>query len=277
MFLKSFTICTMFSNKQIQSLSTIILWTWLAISRVLHAEEIHDVFIPPIQQKKSYLEIAHAHDWLSKNYDNWQSNYINAFIPQKEKGTTTIEISKIRRFSLEDESAYINYSYPTKYGAANFEIGLTPNADFLYKQLYGLGWNGFIGKGFGYIVAYKQRNYTDSLSDMMSFTLERYFGDYRIAYTNTQSSLDKHQLESSHRVQFQWIAENNNRFGISYSSGDEPVNLGINHISSSKVEQLNIDGVYWIKDIGFSASAWHVTQGEFYSRNGAQIGLRLAF
>lgn len=267
----------MFSNKKIS-------WRHLlAISLLIFAHsyslaaEMKDIFIPPTEQKKSYVEIAHSNDWLNKSYDNWQSNNMNVFLPLKEKGTVTLEISKLKRYGLEDESAYVNYSYPTKYGAINFELGTTPNADFLYKNLYGLGWNGVLGKGFGYILAYKQRDYTDTLSDMMSFTLEKYFDDYRIAYTNTQSSLNKHQLEESHRLQFQWIAENNNRFGVSYSSGDEPVNLGFKHISSSNVKQIQVEGVHWIKDIGISASAWHVTQGDFYSRNGVQIGLRLAF
>lgn len=267
----------MFSKTQNKLLTTIFLWLATAFPKSLKAGEIEEVFIPPTDQKSSYIEITHSNDWLNKNYANWQSNNMNFFLPLREKGTTTIELTKVRRYNLEDENAYINYSYPTKYGAANVELGLTSNADFLYKNLYGMGWNGIIGKGFGYIIAYKQRSYSDSLADMVSFTVEKYFSDYRLAYTNTQSSLNKQKFEESHRIQFQWIGENNNRFGISYSSGDEPVDLGFNHLSSSNVQQLQIDGVYWIRDFGFSASAWHVKQGEFYSRNGAQIGLRLAF
>lgn len=267
----------MSSKKQINSITAISLWLFIALPESLKAGGIEEIFIPPIQQKSSYVEITHSNDWLNKNYADWRSNNINLFLPLKEKGTTTIELSKARRYNLEDENAYINYSYPTKYGAGNVELGLTSNADFLYKYLYGLGWNGTIGKGFGYIIAYKQRSFIDSISDMMSFTVEKYFSDYRIAYTNTQSSLDKHQLEESHRIQFQWIGENNNRFGMSYSSGNEPIDLGFHHHSSSNVQQLQIDGVYWIRDFGFSASAWHVNQGEFYSRNGVQVGLRMAF
>lgn len=244
---------------------------------LIAGEEVQDVFIPPLQPKNSYIEISHSNDWLTNRYANWQSNNISIYMPMKEKGTTTLEFSQTKRYGLEDQSAYLNYSYPTSKGSINAELGMTPNADFLYKRLYGLGWNGIIGDGFGYIVSYKQRDYSDSLSDAINLTAERYFDDYRIAYTNIQSSLNKHQLETTHRIQFQWIAENNNRLGISYSSGKEPLDLGFHQISSSNVKQLQIDGVYWIKDIGISASAWHVVQGEFYNRNGAQIGLRMAF
>ncbi len=259
--------------KKIKLLSLLVFYPSLLIA----ADESQSIFIPPVQLKNSYIELAHSHDWLTNGYANWQSNNMSIYLPQKEKGTTTLELSQIKRYGLEDKSAYINFSYPTSKGSLNAEMGLTPNADFLYRHLYGLGWNGVIGNGFGYIISYKQRSYTDTLSDTLNLTLERYFNDYRIAYTNTQSSLNKHQLEASHRIQFQYIPENNNRLGISYSSGNEPVNLGLQDISSSTVKQLQIDGVYWIKDVGISAAAWHVVQGDFYNRNGAQIGLRLAF
>lgn len=273
----------MIPNKQFLFFFPILIWLMLVWPDLLNAQgssdslENEEIFIPPTQLKNSYIEISHANDWLTNNYDNWQTTNLNLFLPQKEKGTTFIELSKVRRFNLEDESAYINYSYPTKYGAAILELGRTTNADFLFRNLYGVGWNGILGNGYGYIVSYRQRNFSDSLSDMFSLTMEKYFSNYRIAYTNTQSSLDKQQLEQSHRLQLQWIPENNNRFGISYSTGKEPINLGLNQLSASDVEQLQIDGVYWIKDIGISAAIWHLKQGDFYTRKGAQIGLRLAF
>ena len=246
-------------------------------NRTCLAEEEQNVFIPPIQQKKAYIEISHSNDWLNKDYKNWQSNNINLFIPQKEKGTTNIEFSQVNRYGMKDETAYINYTYPTKFGAANIELAMTSNPDFLYKSLYGLGWNGVIANGFGYITSYRQRKYNDVLSDMFSVTIEKYFSDYRLAYTNTQSTLDKDQREESHRVQLQWIAESNNRLGISYSSGNEPIDLGFHQLSSTNINHLQLDGVYWIKDFGISAAVWHIKQGEFYTRNGAQIGIRMAF
>lgn len=235
------------------------------------------VFVPPIQQKNSYLELAHSQDKLSGDYQNWRSNQMNLFLSLPQKDSLSIELNRTQRFGLQDSSVYLNYTRPMQGGAANIELGYTPEAEFLFKRMYGVGWNGVIGGGYGYILAYRQRSYRDTLSDSMNLTLEKYFSDYRIAYTNTISSIDKSQTEQSHRLQLQWIGEANNRLGLTYASGNEPVYLGPSSLTAAHVSTVQMDAVWWVKDIGISAAIWRVVQGNFYERTGAQLGLRLAF
>ncbi len=235
------------------------------------------LFVPPIQQKNSYLEIAHSQDKLSGDYQDWRSNQINFFLSLPQKDSLAIELNRSQRFGLQDSSAYLNYTRPMQGGAANFELAYAPDADFLAKHMLGVGWNGVIGAGYGYILAYRQRSYRDTLSDSLNLTLEKYFSDYRVAYTNTISSIDKSQTEQSHRLQLQWIGEANNRLGLTYASGNEPVYLGPSSLTAAHVSTIQIDGVWWIKDIGLSVAMWRVVQGSFYQRTGAQLGIRLAF
>lgn len=241
------------------------------------AETSTALFVPPILQKNSYLELAHSQDKLSGDYQDWRSNQLNVFLSLPQKDSLAIELNRTQRFGLQDSSAYLNYTRPMQGGAANIELGYTPQAEFLAKRMYGLGWNGVIGGGYGYILAYRQRSYRDTLSDSINLTLEKYFSDYRIAYTNTISSLDKSQTEQSHRLQLQWIGEANNRLSLTYASGNEPVYLGPSSLTAAHVSTLQVDGVWWYKEIGVSAGIWRVLQGSFYERTGAQLGLRFAF
>ena len=101
-------------------------------------------------------------------------------------------------------------------------------------------------------------------------------GEFRLAYTAILSSIEGSRGELAHRVQLQWISDLNNRLGVTCAFGIEPEMVYNNTLSSVKTRYIQLDGLYWLtRRVGIIAACWHGMEGEYYQRNGGQIGLRI--
>ena len=150
------------------------------------------------------------------------------------------------------------------------------NPDFLAKSAVGLEWNGRLPDGFGYTLGAEQRQYEEATTDMYRLGVEKNAGEFRLAYTAILSSIEGSRGELAHRVQLQWISDLNNRLGVTCAFGIEPEMVYNNTLSSVKTRYIQLDGLYWLtRRVGIIAACWHGMEGEYYQRNGGQIGLRI--
>jgi YaiO family outer membrane protein len=237
---------------------------------------------PAVFDAAPYIEIGSNYDQLSNNYASWSTQYLNLSIPLKENGLVNIEAQNVQRFSMVDQSLNVAYAYPTKLGVLNVEGGYSANPNFLPQNSVGLGWNGKLPSNFGYIVAANQKQYSQSYANastnMLSLGLEKYVGEFRIAYVGMISSINKTQGSFASKLQAQWIGETNNRLGITYAQGMEPEVVGLNNLNSIQFNYVQLDALYWIsKTIGLTSALWHGKEGSYYQRNGGQLGVRVTF
>ena len=238
--------------------------------------------IPQIFNSSAYIEAGVTFDRLSNNYDPWDSQYVHLFIPYQERGILNLQFQNLHRFSKTDQSYAINYAYPFRYGVLQVEAAFSPTANFTAQTAYGTGWNGFLPNGFGYIVNANQKQYNDSYANanlnIYNLGIEKYFGHFRAAYVRTLSNINQQQIEYAQRIQMQWIGQERNRLGITYSRGSEPAIIELNTLSSTPVQLIQIDALYWVTPrTGITAAIWHAEEGSYYMRNGIQLGVRLNF
>ena len=122
----------------------------------------------------------------------------------------------------------------------------------------------------------EQRQYKDAKINIYSLGVEKYAGEFRLAYAALVSSIDHSRSELGHKMQIQWISESNSRLGVTYYFGIEPERVDQNTLSSIKTNYLQLDGLIWpAKNVGLVAAYWHGMEGDYYQRNGGQLGLRL--
>jgi YaiO family outer membrane protein len=238
--------------------------------------------IPAIFNSSAYIEAGLTFDRLSNQYDSWDSQYVHLFIPYQERGFLNLQIQNLHRFNKTDQSYAMNYAYPFTYGVFQVEAGFSPTANFTAQTAYGMGWNGFLPNGFGYILNAHQKQFNESYADaslnIYNLGIEKYFGYFRAAYVRTLSSINHQQSEFAQRIQLQWFGQERNRLGITYSRGSEPAIIGLNELSSTPVQLIQIDGLYWVSQrTGITAAIWHAEEGSYYIRNGIQLGVRLNF
>ena len=237
---------------------------------------------PAVFDAAPYVEIGSNYDQLTNNYASWSAQYLNLSVPLKENGLVNVQAQNVQRFSMVDQDLNIAYAYPTKSGVINLDGGYSANPNFLPQTSFGLGWNGKLPQGFGYIVSANQKQYSESYANastnMYSLGLEKYIGEFRFAYVGMISSINRNQGSFASKVQGQWIGSNANRIGLTYAQGMEPAVVALNNLASIQFQYVQIDSLYWItKTIGVTTALWHGKEGSYYQRNGGQLGLRATF
>ena len=233
---------------------------------------------PAIFDSKPYAEIGASYEGLTNGYAPWQSQYLDLMFPLKQDGMIYIQLLNAERFSQVDQSAYLNYAHPFKYGVVNVEGSLTHNPQFLAQNFYGAGWNGKLPYKFNYLISGRESSYLDGRTSNQNIGIDKYFDQFRLAYVATYSTLNTQKSGWLSKYQAQWFAKNNNRIGLTYSSGHEPTVVNIGNLTTIDTQQYQVDGLYWLtNDLGLTIAAWHAKQGSYYQRNGGQLGLRMVF
>ena len=223
-----------------------------------------------------YLEAGYTADYLTDNAPDWNSKYVKACLPLKAFGLLTVQGEDVFRFGLSDQTIGASYAYSFPIGVITLSGSYAANPDFLAKNTVGLVWNGKLPDGFGYTLGAEQRQYFDAITNIESVGVEKNAGEFRFAYTALVSSIDHSRGELAHRVQVQWVSAGNSRLGVTYAFGIEPEVVYQNSLSSITTNFLQLDGLFWpLKRVGVVAAYWHGMEGDYYQRNGGQLGLRI--
>ena len=230
---------------------------------------------PSVFDSKPYLETGYATDRLTNGYQAWESQYVNLFLPMQQRGMFNIQANHLRRYGITDKALSVAYAYPFSVGVLNIEVGYAGNAAYLPKNNWGFSWNGRLPQNFGYTVGTLQRQYLESQSATYQLGVEKYFGNFRFAYTGLLSTINGTQATYGQLLQAQWVGENMNKIGLSYAQGLEPMVVSPGALAAIQTQYIQADGLYWLnKNVGITLSIWHGMQGDFYQRNGGQLGVR---
>ena len=153
---------------------------------------------PAIFDSKPYAELGASYEGLTNGYAPWHSQYFDLMLPLKKDGLVYIQLLNAERFSQVDQSAYLNYAYPFKYGVVNVEGSLTHNPQFLAQNFYGGGWNGKLPYQFNYLISGRESSYLDGRTSNQNIGIDKYFDQFRLAYVATYSTLN---------TQKKWLAK----------------------------------------------------------------------
>lgn len=231
---------------------------------------------PSVFDASPSVEAGSTVDYLTNHASDWKSRYANVCLPFKAFGLLTLHGEDVDRFGLSDRTIGLSYAYSLPIGVITLGGSYAGDANFLAKSAVGCVWNGKLPVGFGYTLGAEQRHYADATTELYYLGAEKYTGEFRLAYTATLSSIDRSRGELAHRMQLQWISEKNNRLGVTYAFGIEPEVVYQNTLSSIKTSFIQFDGLFWpITGVGVVAACWHGMEGDYYQRNGGQIGIRI--
>ena len=133
--------------------------------------------------------------------------------------------------------------------------------------------------GWGLSFGVRQSEYNFASANLLSLSAERYFGNFRSAYTLYSSRADGSALGSAHRFQLDYLYGERNTVGLAYTTGrdiDHP-GLGIG-LQSNDVRDLMLSGRHWL------SPNWAVTydvlsqeQGTLIKRQGLRLGVSRSF
>ena len=111
-----------------------------------------------------------------------------------------------------------------------------------------------------------------------SLTIEKYLGDWRLAYTGYLSRADDGGWAPAHRLAATWYRDTLTFVTASVATGREVENVLPQGLVSTDVRAYALGGGLGLgRAWGLSLDAGHVRQGDLYTRRYARLGLRVLF
>jgi len=138
------------------------------------------------------------------------------------------------------------------------------------SQELGAGWVASLGG--------KLARYDSGDVRIASATVEKYLGDWRLAYTGYLSRADDGGWAPAHRLSATWYRDTLTFVTASAATGREVENVLPQGLVSTDVRAYALGGGLKLGDTwGLSLDLGYVHQGDLYTRRYARLGLRVLF
>ena len=237
----------------------------------------------PADKSYTEVELGYNFDILDNNYDNWSSIYLMAEHQYKNSSKVYASITQTERFKLDDNEVMLGYFMPIDADwNVVVEASRSPtnkvrpkwSAFVQLQRGFENGWNGYLGL--------RKTTYTETTTHALSFTLERYWKNFRFSYTGyaTQVSGTAISTETlnTHTLATDYYYDDRNQFGLAVTSGKELEYNGSANPPISNISAIVFKGRHWF------TPKWAINydfnfheQGNFYSRHGYRLGLRYRY
>ena len=225
------------------------------------------------------LRAEAQHDNLDHGQPDWNEELVQlAWKPHR--GLAILGGARAtERFDQRDREGYAAGYVPL--GAAttlHLEGSASPTHHVLARdsglaelsQVLGNGWVASLGG--------KLARYGTGDVRIASGTIEKYVGDWRLAYTGYLSRADDGGWAPAHRLSATWYRDTLTFATASASTGREVENVFPQGLVSTDVRAYALGGgVKLGREWGLSLDAGYVRQGDLYTRRYARLGLRVLF
>lgn len=233
-----------------------------------------------LKARATDIEFGYGRETLTNNLPDWTTTYLLATHRLGDRNTLYGGLRETRRFGLDDSEVHAGLYFPL--GAtwtSQIEVSLSPTHEVLARSsVYGQIQKSLPG-GWGLGLGLRHNEYTLVSTNVLSAMAERYWGNFRGAYTLYSGRPEGASSASSHRFQLNYYYSDRNAVGLSYTNGREVENVGPPRgVISSDVQNWGVTGQHWF------APSWALTydlvrheQGVLYRRQGLRLGIRHNF
>jgi YaiO family outer membrane protein len=225
-------------------------------------------------------EIGATHESLTGGNRDWDSVYLDAVRNFGERRALAGGLRNVERFGLRDSEARLGYYHPLGAtwtghveGSASDEHHVLPKYS-VFGQV-----SGAFSGGLGVNAGLRRNEYTRATVHVLALGLERYWGNWRGAYTLYSGHPEGAGSASAHRFQLHYYYGTRSSIGLSGTRGREVENAGPPAgVLTSDVRSIALSGRHWM------TPQWGLTwellvheQGDLYRRRGVLLGLRHRF
>lgn len=234
----------------------------------------------PVQSTHSNFETGGSYENLDRNFASWNSTYIGGFRSFGQRSNIYGRASQVQRFDMQDVAIVAGLTRPlTERWTLGLEADYNPAHHFLPQWALQGSAHYKMDYGFGALFNFRHAGYSLLDTDTGSVGLERYWGDFRIAYTLYISQLQfAPEPTFSHLGQIAYFYGDRDQIGIAIGGGQQVMLLGPGRLINADVESYALHGQHWVTpkwalvyDISLNV------QGTAYTRYGATFGVRYAF
>ncbi|MBD3895129.1 YaiO family outer membrane beta-barrel protein [Halomonas sp. ML-15] len=231
------------------------------------------------EERRLEGEISYRYESLDSGFDDWQTQRLD--LQSSRPGETTWYGAALRerRFGIWDEGLELGAAVPLDGNwVLQPEVGRTFDADFLPEWYADLRLQRRLSQGFVGSASVRRTQYDASRVDRLALGAERYWGNWRAAYTLNVSEVQGAGNPVGHAVALDHYYHERSVIGVRASAGQEEEGVPGGEVVTSDVTSFTVRGRHWL-DTNWALS-WELgtlSQGDLYDRHGIQLGVRRAF
>jgi len=226
------------------------------------------------------LELGYGRESLTNNLSDWTNTYLLGSRKLGERQTFYGGLRETERFGLKDSEAHAGLYFPLGQSWGGIiEGSYSPTHEVLpQRSVYGYLQKNFRG-GWGLGLGLRHNEYTATANNVASLLAERYWGNFRGAYTLYSGRPEGASSAASHRMQLSYYYGDRSTIGMSYANGREVENVGLPRgVISTDVQSWSVSGQHWFTpSLAITYDLIQHEQGTLYRRQGLQLGLRRSF
>jgi YaiO family outer membrane protein len=231
--------------------------------------------LPEAESPAWTLQAGGSIEHLSGGLAGWNSGFAEVSYSGATNQRYFARGSRDERFGQSDVqlSAGADWQLPDDWfaGAA---IASSAGAAFLPRSQYDLHAGRQVAKGWVIGLGYRRRSYASDTVTTLNGTLERYFGDFRAAWTLGVSALNSGSDSVGQVLGLNWYLNDATSFGASINFGEEAEAIAPGLVLKTRVRGATLTGRYQLND-RVSLDWWlgiH-EQGDLYRRQYAGMAV----
>jgi YaiO family outer membrane protein len=226
------------------------------------------------------IEAGFTKDNLDSGYDDWRSVYVEGAHHFGPRHTLYGAVRETERFDLRDFEALAGLYYPlAAEWTALIEGSFSPEHNVLPEYSAFGQIHRALPYGWGVALGLRHSQYTSVYTNTLVADLERYWGNWRGAYTLYVGRPQDAPAGTAHRLQLSYYYGERSAVGVSVTYGEEVENVGPPiGVTKTNVRALALFGRHWVTpQWALSYEVYTHEQGDLYTRNGVRLGLRHRF
>ncbi len=223
-----------------------------------------------------FLTAGAGYEDLTNGLPGWQQQFLRVDGETAGRGNYHASLARYERYDRADTELGLGGVWRAgEDWTLQAELALGGDADFLPDTgFYGRVLR-TLGDGWNAAAALRHRRYETTTVSTWSAEAERYFGDYRAAYTLNASRLHGATTSLSHVVSFGWYPREGLSLGLVAATGEEAEVIAPGQILETDVDSLTVTGRHALTP-RVTLDWWLGThaQGDIYRRRYAGLAVR---
>lgn len=229
-------------------------------------------------QRRHELQLSARKDGLDNGFDDWRSHRLDYSSTRPEGPGWYGALLREQRFGEWDEGAELGAILPlNEKWTLQPEVGYQPSPYFLPQWHADLRLQRRLEHGYLAAASVRRTEYESTRVDRLALTAERYFGNWRAGYTLNISDVANAGTPVGHNLGLDHYYQGLSYAGLRLTIGEEEA-VEQQQLITSHVRALSLQGRHWFsRRWALSWEVGHHEQGDYYTRQWLQFGLRHAF
>lgn len=224
-------------------------------------------------------EVGSSVAQLTGGRADWRDTYLDVQARSADRQSYYTRLRTTERFEQTDREAMLG-SYQPLGGAwaLQVEAAVSPTHRVLAKNSLLAQLERRFDDGWGLQVGYRRSRYERTGTDLVVATAERYFSNFRAAYSLYFGRPDGTSYSASHRLQWSYYYSDHSFVGIAAAVGKEAENIFPAGVLTNRVRSLTLSGRHeFTPGLAASYELFTHRQGDLFTRRGFGLGLRHTF